>query len=247
MTTTIQVRRGTVAQAMSVNEVLSHCVQYQAVGAAFYIETGCTDSTFSNCFSGPSGSYSFYAGGWNNMFVNCKGFWAGYNYLTNAWSAVNGWEVVGLYNVLSSCQSQQSGNNGFEITGDTNSLTACEADGNGAYSKAVSSCAGINLNGAGQCSVTGCVGGNRYEGAQLYGVQTVGNCGGTQISGNTVKGSTGYYNMTGTGYVLTGGYGPTSARPGGTPMAGCQWYDTTLNIPIWYSGSAWTNASGATV
>lgn len=39
--------------------------------------------------------------------------------------------------------------------------------------------------------------------------------------------------------------GNTASRP--TPVAGLQYFDTTINKPIWYSGSAWVDATGTTV
>lgn len=40
--------------------------------------------------------------------------------------------------------------------------------------------------------------------------------------------------------------GVTGSRPG-SPVAGQMYFDTTLGIPIWYSGAAWVNAAGAGV
>jgi hypothetical protein len=40
--------------------------------------------------------------------------------------------------------------------------------------------------------------------------------------------------------------GVTTARPA-APVVGQQFYDQTLSKPIWWSGSAWKDASGATV
>lgn len=44
----------------------------------------------------------------------------------------------------------------------------------------------------------------------------------------------------------TSGQGTTSERPR-SPLTGMQYYDTTLGLPIWYSGTAWINATGAVV
>ena len=41
--------------------------------------------------------------------------------------------------------------------------------------------------------------------------------------------------------------GTTANRPTQRLLIGQQYYDTTLGIPIWYNGTAWTNASGAAV
>lgn len=40
--------------------------------------------------------------------------------------------------------------------------------------------------------------------------------------------------------------GPTSSRPA-NPLQGFHYYDSTLGKPIWYTGSAWVDATGTTV
>jgi dihydroorotate dehydrogenase len=40
--------------------------------------------------------------------------------------------------------------------------------------------------------------------------------------------------------------GTTAARPT-TTVVGLMYFDTTLNIPIWWRGAAWVNASGSVV
>ena len=40
--------------------------------------------------------------------------------------------------------------------------------------------------------------------------------------------------------------GITGDRPT-SPRVGCMYFDTTLGIPIWYDGTNWINATGATV
>ena len=42
-------------------------------------------------------------------------------------------------------------------------------------------------------------------------------------------------------------YGTTSNRPAVDLVIGQQYFDTTLDIPIWYNGTKWVNASGAAV
>jgi hypothetical protein len=37
--------------------------------------------------------------------------------------------------------------------------------------------------------------------------------------------------------------GPTSARPA-SPVQYQSYFDTTLGLPIWYTGSTWVNAAG---
>jgi hypothetical protein len=41
--------------------------------------------------------------------------------------------------------------------------------------------------------------------------------------------------------------GSTSGRPTKQLSVGLFYFDTTLNIPIWYNGTNWVNASGTTV
>jgi hypothetical protein len=41
--------------------------------------------------------------------------------------------------------------------------------------------------------------------------------------------------------------GPTNQRPITTLLTGQIYFDTDLNIPIWWDGSKWVNASGTTV
>ncbi len=48
------------------------------------------------------------------------------------------------------------------------------------------------------------------------------------------------------GATAATGSGATGARPAGMGV-GAQWYDTTLGKPIWWSGTAWHDATGAAV
>jgi hypothetical protein len=47
--------------------------------------------------------------------------------------------------------------------------------------------------------------------------------------------------------ILNPNYGTTQNRPTFGLLIGQTYFDTTLNIPIWYNGSNWVNASGTTV
>lgn len=42
-------------------------------------------------------------------------------------------------------------------------------------------------------------------------------------------------------------YGTTASRPAVGLTIGQNYFDQTLNIPIWWNGSHWVNASGTTV
>lgn len=41
--------------------------------------------------------------------------------------------------------------------------------------------------------------------------------------------------------------GTTTGRPASGLYIGLQYFDTTLGIPIWYDGSGWVDATGASV
>jgi hypothetical protein len=45
------------------------------------------------------------------------------------------------------------------------------------------------------------------------------------------------------------GQGTTAQRPAGLPADGrsFQFYDTTLGKPVWFNGTVWKDATGATV
>ena len=40
--------------------------------------------------------------------------------------------------------------------------------------------------------------------------------------------------------------GPTTGRPN-PPSVGLEYFDTTLGYPVWYDGTNWVDATGATV
>jgi hypothetical protein len=44
-------------------------------------------------------------------------------------------------------------------------------------------------------------------------------------------------------YVQTGKSGPSSARPS-NPYPGMIYFDTTLNLPVWWNGTVWVDANG---
>ena len=41
--------------------------------------------------------------------------------------------------------------------------------------------------------------------------------------------------------------GTTAERPGNSLSIGQMYFDTTLNIPIWWNGKHWVNSAGTTV
>ena len=47
--------------------------------------------------------------------------------------------------------------------------------------------------------------------------------------------------------LATPDYGTTLQRPVNKLQTGQSFFDTTLGIPIWWTGSKWVNASGTTV
>jgi hypothetical protein len=50
-----------------------------------------------------------------------------------------------------------------------------------------------------------------------------------------------------TGAFAVTEYGSTSQRPAVNLRVGQQFFDQTLNIPVWWSGKHWVNSSGTTV
>ncbi|OIN57628.1 hypothetical protein [Arsenicibacter rosenii] len=76
----------------------------------------------------------------------------------------------------------------------------------------------------------------------------------TMITGAVVYDANGIWIKTGASTVMLAQFmrsGATNARPTGLTAAhtGLQYYDTSLNKPVWYSGSGttWKDATGATV
>jgi hypothetical protein len=47
--------------------------------------------------------------------------------------------------------------------------------------------------------------------------------------------------------TATPNYGTTTNRPTIALQIGLMYFDTTLNIPIWWNGKKWVNASGTAV
>ena len=47
--------------------------------------------------------------------------------------------------------------------------------------------------------------------------------------------------------VIRTGKGVTSSRPSSAVGVGSMWFDTTIGKPIWFNGTAWIDATGATV
>lgn len=77
---------------------------------------------------------------------------------------------------------------------------------------------------------------------------TITGAGSTGATGAT--GATGPGGSTGatgaTGPEVTPLSGPTGSRPG-SPVTGEMYFDTSLDIPIWWNSTAWVNASGTPV
>lgn len=238
--------------------VVDKCSQYQAAGTGFYFETSCTDSYVSNCNSGPSGSHGFYMAGWNNMVVNCKTFWAGYNVENSTWDTTkNGYEVRGQHNTFNGCQAQQSSNHGFNLNGNSSvttpdqaqcsytNVSGCEFDANATGS---STGVAINIDTAVYCTVSNNVGSANSgsssgpgPGNQVYGIQTSGTCTGTRITGNAIVGTSSSYNLGGSGYTFDPVAGPvTLSQSSGTVTADASLGDV---FRIVLTASGWTIAA----
>lgn len=50
-----------------------------------------------------------------------------------------------------------------------------------------------------------------------------------------------------TGFISVPNSGTTVERPANSLFTGQMYFDTSLNIPIWWNGSSWVNASGTIV
>jgi len=181
---------------------VTNCRQYNAVGAGFWLEAGCTDSAFTGCISGPSTQYAWNVAGWNNFFTSCKGFYAGWNgsVFDTSHSA---WEITGDYNTFASCSAQNGALHGFNLNGCSNvAMAGCCADVNNSGG---SSGVGINTQVALNCTIVGCTGDNHGGTGQLYGLQVAGTQTNTTFFANTVTGSTAAFNyVSGDGYLLIG-------------------------------------------
>ncbi len=203
---------------------VTNCRQYNAGGAGFWLEAGCTDNAFTGCISGVSAGHAWNVDGWDNLFASCKGFYAGWNGSVFDTSH-NAWEITGSYNTLTSCSAQNGALHGFDLNGCSNvALAGCCANANNSGG---GSGVGINTRSALSCAIVGCTGDNRGGGGQLYGVQAAGTQAGTTFSANTVTGSTGEFNhISGGGYSLVG---PFNADFSGFP-GGVQFGDVDVTV-----------------
>jgi len=191
---------------------VTNCRQYNAGGAGFWLEAGCTDNAFTGCISGASAGHAWNVAGWNNFFVSCKGFYAGWH--GSAFdTSHNAWEITGDYNTFTSCSAQNGALHGFDLNGCSNvALAGCCADTNNSGG---GSGVGINTRDALNCTIVGCTGGNKDGTGQLYGLQVAGTQTDTAFFANTITGSMGAFNhVSGGGYSLVG---PFSADFSGIP------------------------------
>jgi hypothetical protein len=189
---------------------ITSCRQYDAAGAGFYLEVGCTDNAFVACISGGSASHGFNISGWNNYFTSCKSFYAGSS--GGVFGKTEACYEIGLnaaYNTFAACSAQNAALHGWDLQSCTNNaIVGCEADGNSMGAGTLG--AGVNLNGATACTVIGMTGAN-----QVYGVQVAGTLTDTCIVANTVSGTTAPFNyLSGGGYFLVG---PNEADFSGVP------------------------------
>jgi hypothetical protein len=176
----------------------TRCAAYDSGGMGWNLGSGCTDNFFTSCLTGVSASHGFGVAGGNNMFADCKAFFAGNN--GSAFDTThNGWDISGGYNTLASCQGQTNALHGVNLTGNCNSVMACEFDTNGQGTG--SNGVAINVNGAQECTVIGNLGGQIGVETQVFGIQTAGTVTGTVYGFNTVTGTGGFF-----GYVSGGGY-----------------------------------------
>ena len=190
---------------------ITRCKAYNGEGFGFYLGGGCTDSHFTDCTAGVSGSHGWQVFGSSNMLTACKAFWSGYSTVNAVWNGTsNGFNVSGVSSCqLVNCQAQQAALHGFELfqTLNTN-VICCESDTNSAGG--VSTGVGFDTNQNTNLVLTGCTGGNYVisPGAQAYGLQVANTQTNTVFIGNTVTGTGGQFNyVSGGGYLLIGGSG----------------------------------------
>src|SRR5581483_12056653 len=100
------------------------CTSIDAGGYGFYLGTGagasgagCDDSHFIGCTSGGSANHgwSVTSGSWNNMFVNCKSFFAGTVNEGSTWGTTQcGFEISTTQNnSFVNCSPQSRPSHGF--------------------------------------------------------------------------------------------------------------------------------------
>lgn len=87
--------------------------------------------------------------------------------------------------------------------------------------------------------------------AYQFNITETGTPAGTRLAANWILGSSSIASIDASGSIKSAstvatGSGLTGARPTVT-TTGAQWYDTTLGKPIWWNGSNWIDATGATV
>ena len=189
---------------------VTRCRQYGSRGFGFYLGgglaaggTGCTDSHFSGCTSGPSANHGWYVHGWNNMFTSCKAFFAGYSdggYNTTGC----GWEISDTQNnCFVACSAQSNALHGFDLQSNSYvTVTACECDTNSAGTTIG---VGINLNGNTHCVISSNTGDNNSAASngQKYGIQAAGAQTETVIVFNQIAGSAAaFHPVSGGGYTL---------------------------------------------
>lgn len=181
-----------------------NCSAYNVTGYGYYLGPGagaggkgCNDSEFVNCVSSltTNHGWSVTGGSWNNTFISCGAYVAGYG----ATSTKCGFEIVGQFNDFTGCRAQQNDLHGFDLQSCVScSVVGCETDGNGA-GPGVTTGAGINVNGAQGCTITGNMGGNNpfATATQAYGLQIANNLTGTNLIGNAIGGFTSANNNVG--------------------------------------------------
>jgi len=144
------------------------------------------------------------SGSWNNMFVNCKSFFAGTVNEGSTWGTTQcGFEISTTQNnSFVNCSAQSNALHGFDLQSNQYvTVTGCESDSNGAGVAAGANAAGINLNGNTNCSIVSNTGNVQGTANQVYGVAVAGTQTGTWLALNNVKGTSSSF-----GYISGGGY-----------------------------------------
>lgn len=233
------------------------CKAYEGLGYGFFLGnssgsgSGCTDSHFTDCTSGPSADHGWYVLDANNMFTSCKAFGAGYNQQTAAWGSTQaGFEIASTVTngVFTGCSAQQNALYGFDLQGCNHTVVVgSEADSNGAGSGTPTGI-GINVNAATQCVIMGNTGSQFITpGNQVFGIQQNGASYNTYYAFNSLYGSTSTFNFAGgSGYYLLDGTDVTDFTAMRNVRLGSpQLYETTASVITNGSTVTISNSAGS--
>lgn len=198
----------------------TNCTAFQCLGKGYNVQNGATDSRWTGCTAGATGSDGYYASGSNCHYVACKSYYAGFNYLTSAWGTGAGFHVASVSTYFSagisftSCEAQDCANNGWFFDPSLGpiysiSMAACVIDSCNAAGGSGALACGISTNSLVNSSIVGNSIFNRSGGAgtMSYGIAVAGTQTGLVLGLNNVNvTNTGVYYVSGYGYLLLESY-----------------------------------------